>query len=234
MESHTTLLDVPTPDAHVAHVGRPRSASADEAIISATASLLVEVGYRALCMEAIAARAGVSKATLYRRHKDKQALVTAMIIATVGTPPQEHGLPPGTTRQGLGFMLSVAAKAMSQPSWMPILGAMLSEGPREGGLSSVLRSHIFEPSAEIVAQLVEAGVARGELLPGTSAEVVNDVLFGALLVRSLLGKEIDDDWVERVLSGVLAGFGARSAAAAQTAADAETGERTPARVYSWD
>jgi AcrR family transcriptional regulator len=218
--------DTETP-APGSHAGRPRSASADDAILKATAGLLLEGGYRALCMESVAARAGVSKATLYRRHKDKQALVTAMIAATVGIPPREHGLPPGTTRDGLAFMLRMASGAIADPSWLPILGAMLSEGPHDGGLGSVMRSQIFEPSGEIVGQLVEAGVARGELRPGVSADVVNDMLFGALLARSLLGEKITEDWLERLLAGVWDGIGAsapervaEAAAATEAAATA--------------
>ena len=106
---------------------------------------------------------------------------------------------------------------------------------RSGGLADVLRAQIFDPSSYVVGQLVEAGIARGELRPGVSAEVVNDVLFGALVARSLHGTEINDDWIDRVLVGVLVGFGVRSEEPpTQGAAGAQTGERTQAVVPSWD
>lgn len=216
------------------HAGRPRSATADDAILNATASLLIEVGYRALCMEGVAARAGISKATLYRRHKDKQALVTSMVVATSGTPPSEHGLPPGTTRQGLEFMLRMSMKAGSNPSWLPILGAMLSEGHREGGLVDVMRNQIFEPSGDIIRQLVEAGLARGELDPGTTADVVNDLLFGAVICRLVLGLAIDDAWCEGVMSRVWNGIAARPGqASTQATADSSTGSPAPSADRSW-
>ena len=235
MESHTAPLDVGTPDAQVAHLGRPRSISADEAILKAAADLLIEVGYQALCMETVATQAGVSKSTLYRRHKDKQALVTAMILAAAGSSPREIPVPAGSTRQGLEFMLRRAGGAMSQPSWLPILSAMLSEGDRDGGLVDVMRARIFDPNDEMVCQLVEAGITSGELLPTASAEIINELLFGALLVRSVRGKQIDDDWIERLLSGMMAAFGVRSAEPpAQSAAHAPTGEGTRASVPPWD
>ena len=233
MESQTRSLDAGTPDARVAQTGRRRSASADDAIIAATAALLVEVGYQGMCMETVATRAGVSKATLYRRHKDKQALVASMILETVGSP-RDVPLPLGSTRQGLESMLRVAGVGMAQPSWLPILGAMLSERAREGGLVGVMRAQIFEPSTEIVVRLVEAGIARGELLPNASAEVIDDLLFGALLARSLHGKSVNDDWIERILSGILAGFGVPSAEPSARTGALATGERTPAAAPSWD
>jgi AcrR family transcriptional regulator len=218
----------------IVHPGRPRSSTADDAIMSATSALLVEVGYRALCMETVAARAGISKATLYRRHKDKEALVTSMVIATSGTPPRDHGMPPGDTRQGLEFMLRMAIQAGSNPSWLPILGAMLSEGHREGGLVDVMRHQIFEPSGDIVRLLVERGVARGDLTPGTTAEVVNDLLFGAVLCRLVLGLPIDDAWCDGVISQVWNGIGARPGQpSAHATPIAPAGTSAPAADRSW-
>jgi AcrR family transcriptional regulator len=190
--------------------GRPRSASADRAIIDAAATLLCEVGYRALCMETVAARAGISKATLYRRYKDKEALITATILITSGTPPRDMPLPAGSARESLTFMLKTAAIAIASPLWLPILGAMFSEGPRSGGLSRAMRNQILDPSAEIVGRLVQAGIDQGELRPTVSPVVVNDVLFGSLLARSMLGEAITDEWIDAVVASVWEGFGAAS------------------------
>ena len=57
--------------------GRPRSAEVDAAILGAATELFVEHGYDGLCVEAVAARAGVSKAAIYRRHPSKAELVMA-------------------------------------------------------------------------------------------------------------------------------------------------------------
>ncbi len=57
--------------------GRPRSADADEAILTATLGVLLEEGFRGLSVEAVRQRAGVGKATIYRRFPDKDALVRA-------------------------------------------------------------------------------------------------------------------------------------------------------------
>ena len=64
--------------------GRPRSEEAHRAILNATLELLVEVGYSALTVEGVAQRAGVGKATIYRRWNSKLLLV----IEAYGLLPQ--------------------------------------------------------------------------------------------------------------------------------------------------
>src|SRR3954470_12330232 len=71
--------------------GRPRSARADQAIVDATLTMLSEEGYRSLSMEAVAARAGVGKATLYRRWSSKEQLVVDAIAQVQETPVPLRG-----------------------------------------------------------------------------------------------------------------------------------------------
>lgn len=161
-----------------------------------------------MSMEAIATRAGVSKATLYRRYKDKEAVVIAAITAASGPPPTEQTPLPDSTRDGLTFLARNAAIATSSASWLPILGAVFSEGPHEGGMASVMRSQIFDPVSAIVARLVQRGIARGEFRDGVSAEMVNAVIHGAIIVRSMLGEELSEAWVDSLIDTIWAGFGA--------------------------
>src|SRR5436309_10252756 len=73
-------------------VGRPRDSGRDLAILDATLSLLTEVGYEQLSMEAVAGRSGAAKTTIYRRYRDKAALVAAAVERhTPATPPQLAG-----------------------------------------------------------------------------------------------------------------------------------------------
>lgn len=202
--------DLAAPEEAKAKHGRPRSTSADDAILTAAIDLLGEVGYRALCMETVAARAGVSKATLYRRHHDKEALITATVLGGSSVPPKDLVLPAGSTRELLTFLARTAAVAISSPSWLSIVGAVFSEAPHEGGLPSVMRSEIFDPSGVLVRQVVKIGLERGELRGDLTADVVNDVVFGALLARAILGEEITDEWIDRLMKAVWLGFKADS------------------------
>src|SRR5438128_1054418 len=60
-------------------IGRPRDTSRGLAILDATLALLTEVGYEQLSMEAVASRSGAAKTTIYRRYRDKAALVAAAV-----------------------------------------------------------------------------------------------------------------------------------------------------------
>ena len=73
-------------------MGRPRDSSRDLAIFDATLSLLTEVGYEQLSMEAVAGRSGAAKTTIYRRYRDKAALVAAAVERRApAKPPQPAG-----------------------------------------------------------------------------------------------------------------------------------------------
>jgi AcrR family transcriptional regulator len=195
-----------------AHPGRPRSAGADDSILRATAGLLVEVGYRAMSMEAISSRAGISKATLYRRFKDKQEVVVATITAASGPPPTDQTPLPDSTRDALLLLAGNAAVATSDPSWLPILGAVFSESQTSGGLASVMRSQIFDPVSAIVARVVRRAIERGEIRADVSAETVNDIIHGAIVVRSMLGEELSEAWVESLVDTIWAAFAVGSTA----------------------
>jgi AcrR family transcriptional regulator len=190
------------------HAGRPRSAAADDAIVTATARLLVEVGYRAMTMEAVAARAGVGKATLYRRHRDKGALVAAMILASPGAPPRTPPAGAGSAREAMAALLQAAAVGMTDPTWMPVMGAMLSEGPHGAGLTAALRSQILDPTIALIVDIVEAGIASGELRPAISPLVVADILFGVLMARTILAERTSDGWIDKLIGTLFDGLAA--------------------------
>src|SRR2546425_10207315 len=82
-------------DTATVHRGRPRSAEADAAIRQATVDLLVAEGYANLTMSGVAARAGVSTATLYRRWSSKVELGVGVLTARAGENPLPATRSPG-------------------------------------------------------------------------------------------------------------------------------------------
>jgi AcrR family transcriptional regulator len=88
----TTTTGVEPADADRKGPGRPRSARVDQAIISSVIALLAEgTTAEALSIEAVAARAGVGKATIYRRWPNKEALLVDAVASLKGPPPQIAG-----------------------------------------------------------------------------------------------------------------------------------------------
>ncbi|HEX3541964.1 MAG TPA: helix-turn-helix domain-containing protein, partial [Acidimicrobiales bacterium] len=90
--------------------GRPRSSAADEAIARATLGLLEDQGYAGLTMAAVAERAGVSSATLYRRCSSKEELVVRSLSAVVG---QHRPIDAGSLEGDLGEMLRRIAESLT-------------------------------------------------------------------------------------------------------------------------
>jgi len=178
--------------------GRPRSAEADRAILRAAVDLLADEGYGGVTMEGVAARAGVGKATVYRRWPCKSALVVDAVTAC-----RESGVHPpdtGSAREDLlvfvrGFMHHLRTSDAGRV--MPALVAELSRHPE---LAAEFREGFLQTRRAKVLEAVRRGVERGQVRAGVDAELVADAVVAVLLHRFLVtGMEIDDDLPERVV-----------------------------------
>jgi AcrR family transcriptional regulator len=163
--------------------GRPRSAAADAAIVRATLELLLEDGYRGLTMEQVRARAGVGKATLYRRYGSKQDLVTAAIRHL--NQPLE--LPDtGSVRADiLGFARSLSAGA-ERVEFASFSARLLAESAGDPEMHAIFYENLVAPRRAAVGEALRRGVARGELRPDLDIELAIDVLTGPWVYRLLI------------------------------------------------
>ena len=187
--------------------GRPRSAEADRAILRATVDLLACEGYGGVTMEGVAARAGVGKATVYRRWASKSALVVDAVDAC-----RESGWQPpdtGSAREDLlafvrGFLDVIRASDAGRV--MPALVAELARNPE---LAVAFRDGFVQPRRARVLEAVRRGVERGEVRPDVDAELIADAVVALLQHRFLVtGMEIDDELPERVLDLLWRGIAA--------------------------
>ena len=188
-------------------LGRPRSAEADRAILRAAVDLLADEGYGGVTMEGVAARAGVGKATVYRRWSCKSALVVDAL-----TTCRESGvLPPdtGSARGDLlvfvrGFMHHLRTSDAGRD--MPALVAELSRSPE---LAEAFREGFVQPRRAKVLEAVGRGVERGEVRGDVDPELVADAVVALLMHRFLVtGMAIDDDLPERVVDTLWRGISA--------------------------
>jgi AcrR family transcriptional regulator len=178
--------------------GRPRSPEADRAILRAAVDLLADEGYGGVTMEGVASRAGVGKATVYRRWPCKSALVVDAVTAC-----RESGSEPpdtGSTRDDLlvfvrGFMHHLRTSDAGRV--MPALVAELSRNPE---LAAEFRDGFVQPRRARILEAVRRGVERGEVRADVDGEVVADAVVGLLQHRFLVtGMEIDDGLPDRVV-----------------------------------
>jgi AcrR family transcriptional regulator len=187
--------------------GRPRSEQADQAIISATLDLLAQAGLDALCIEKVAAVAGVGKATIYRRWPGKEELLLDALAATRVPLPQPQGR---SVRSDLIAMLEALCREAADPRRARLTGLLQGEGAMYPRLRARYLETVVEPRRELVRSVLRRGVATGELRETTDIEAAQFMLSGAVLVRGRYGRErLDRDYARRVVDELLQGLAAR-------------------------
>jgi AcrR family transcriptional regulator len=186
--------------------GRPRSAKADEAILEAVLDLLQDgVAVDALSIEAVAARAGVGKATIYRRWANKESLLVDAVRRLKGDPPVVAGL---SVRDDLIMLLSAMVRPRDTRA-MRVLPCLVPEVLRNP-VQYRLYQEVVEPRREVMREVLRRGVRTGELRPDLDVEITLAMLTGPVLIQKLLrwNPAIDDQTLpERVVDAMLAGIG---------------------------
>jgi AcrR family transcriptional regulator len=184
----------------------PRSERSRRAVLAATRELLVEGDVRSLTVEAVAARSGVAKTTIYRRWRDKWELaLDAVMIDTL--PRFANPKDVGDTRKELLTFVHSVVKTLASPPYGPAMQALVSQIATEPELAREYRELVVEPRRELLRPVVERGIARGDLHPDTDLRVVHESLFGPIFYRLLLsGPPLDRKLSTVVVDAVLAGF----------------------------
>ena len=195
------------PQGNVRRAGRPRSEQADRAIIDAALDLFAESGPEGLCIEKVAARAGVGKATIYRRWPGKEDLLLDALSALRTPLPEPRG---ESVRDDLAALLDAIRAESADPRRVRQFALLLGEGTSYPRLLERYVETVVEPRRDLVRAVLRRGVATGELREGTSIEVAVDLLTGAVLAKPRLGQErMDRGYARRVVDELLTGLASR-------------------------
>ena len=187
--------------------GRPRSERADQAIIDAALSLFAESGPDGLCIERVAARAGVGKATIYRRWPGKEDLLLAAIAAVKVPLPEPAGQ---SVRADLVDLLDSMCQSAADPRLARQAALLLGEGAKYPRLMARYRETVVEPRREVFRSVLRRGVASGELRADTDIEAALFMLIGAVVARSRHELDrIPPGYTERVVGELLQGLAPR-------------------------
>ena len=182
--------------------GRPRSEEAHQAILDATISLLAEVGFSALTVEGVASRAGVGKATIYRRWSSKLPLV----VEAFGQLPAFEDVDSGSLEGDLVQMVrSYLERFISTPlaTVFPSLAAERAHNPALGELMDPLMRGRRQP----LRRALERATERGELADDLDLELAGDMIVGPIAVRLFFrGTRIQPDMVEPMVRMALFGI----------------------------
>jgi AcrR family transcriptional regulator len=204
--------------------GRPRSEEAERAILNTTVHLLEEVGFVALTMEDVAHLAGVGKATIYRRWPTKGLLVfEAFQTDFLSRLPVRDT---GTLRGDLLFALRAWIRTVDGTVAGRTLRELIAEVQRDPALGDAWRERFVQPVRERHRILVARGVARGELAPGTDAEVLLDLVFGPAYHRLLQSHlPFGDRFAQTVIDAIISGVGPDTAPRSRPAKSPREGSR---------
>jgi AcrR family transcriptional regulator len=186
--------------------GRPRSERAEKAIIDATLDLLVEeAGVAGLSIEAVAARAGVGKTTIYRRWPNKEALIVDALATLKAPLPELSGR---SVREDL-IALTRAVRSGRADRRVDCLWNVVGSWHKHPELVRRLRQDVIEPRREVMRGVLRRGIETGEVRPDLDIEVALPMIVGAMAmqVQGLApDEELPDDVAERVVDTAMRGL----------------------------
>lgn len=186
--------------------GRPRSERARKAILAAAAELLLARGLSAVSMDAVAERAGVSKATIYRWWPTKETLaLDALYTEWDAVRPQPRDT--GSLRGDLLSLLRPWARLAGSRPYGRVIAALLTESQTDPAFAAQYRQRFVEPRREQGRAIFRRAIERGEVPPGTKVEVALDLLYGSMYHRLLHGHApLSDRFVREAVDTVLDGI----------------------------
>lgn len=196
----------------VSRTGRPRSAAADAAILTATRDALVELGWSKLTLGDVATRAGVAKTTLYRRWPGKNELVVDAVAALF----DELELPDrGSLAADIEGVVLQFAAILARPETKSGLMAVLAESTLDDTLRERIRASIVDRQKHLVLVGRSRAQTRGELPPETdpseaarTVDLIFDMVAGAVVHRTLVSaKPVDQDWARAFTQVLVLGLG---------------------------
>jgi AcrR family transcriptional regulator len=175
----------------------------------AATDLLAERGLGGMSIEEVASRAGVGKATIYRRWPSRGALAfDAFLAEFLGQQPLPDT---GTLRGDLLTALRAWIRSVTQTSAGPMLSGLIAEAQQDRALAADWRDRFVEPVRAQHAIMLDRAISRGEIPADTDKDVVLDLLYGPAYHRLLhRHRPLTDQFARRVVDLIVAGLAADS------------------------
>jgi AcrR family transcriptional regulator len=194
--------------------GRPRSERAREAILAAAAELLLSQGLDAVSMDAVAERAGVSKATIYRWWRSKKALAMDALY-NEWTPTGEIA-DTGSLRGDLIAILRPWLREMRSRPYGMVIAALITERHTDPAFAREYTARLTRPRRDRARVVFVRAMERGEIDPSVDVEVALDLVYGALYHRILHGHApLTDRFMRDLVDHTLVGLLPRNGSVAE-------------------
>ena len=192
--------------------GRPRLDETNDRILQTAMAIIREVGVARMSLDEVAARAGVSKPTIYRRWSGKTDLAVAAIVEAC----RPEGPPPtGRPLHDIVELLSFFRAHFEANIQLPTLGSLLQESNQTPDLLTAFRDSAIRRFRTHFVELVEDARRERLLRDDGSAVITVEMLIGAYYARAIVGGSFSDRWPLELLdgSGLLTDSGRRTLSA---------------------
>lgn len=197
----TDVHAAPVADTAAPRRGRPRDARCDHAILQATLDMLAEGGAAHLSIDGVAARAGVGKATIYRRWSSKEALLLEA-LGTADTLTMESP-DTGSLRADLERYFDALLQRLSESEGSDVLPHLIEAACYDPEVRTSLDSYLSSRQQPL-RSILQRAQRRGDISHGVDLKVVTDLLVGPIMYRRLLtGDRLDRAFTRKLLDIIL-------------------------------
>ncbi|MFB6936658.1 TetR/AcrR family transcriptional regulator [Streptomyces chartreusis] len=186
--------------------GRPRSEAVERSIIEGVIRLLEEgVPLAELSIERIARTAGVGKATIYRRWNGKEELFVDVVRAA---EPPDPELPGTSVRDDLVTLLEQLRQRGLMTRSSVLMHNVIAQMKSSPKIWDAYHSIVVEPRRRAQHAILRRGQEGGELRTDIDVDVLNDMIFGPMLVRAVMRPDADlpEGLSEQMVDAVLEGL----------------------------
>ena len=184
--------------------GRPRSTETQDRILAATAELLSEGGFQAVTMEAVAARAGVAKTTLYRWWPNRAAVALDCVSARMTPIADKSGR--GSYRERFRRQLKATIRLLNSEQGQAIL-ALIGAKQTDPPLGRAYSEQIARPRRAQTRTLAQQAIEESELAPGTDPDLFLDAIYGPLYYRKVVsGEPVTDGFIDHIVDAAFRAF----------------------------
>jgi AcrR family transcriptional regulator len=187
--------------------GRPRSEKSRLAILAAAGDLMLSGGLPAATMDAIAARAGVGKATIYKWWPSRGAVaLDGFLDRVAGTLAIPEGL---STSEALTWQIGALVTLFRDTTAGPLMRALVAAAQSDPDIARSLRERWLAPRRAVALEVLHSGVERGEIRPEVDLEAVMDELYAPVYYRLFFGHgRLDDELAATMVRQLMSGISA--------------------------
>jgi AcrR family transcriptional regulator len=184
--------------------GRPRSEAAGQAILAAARDLVVEHGYEAVTTQQIAKAAGTGKQTIYRRWPSKAQLVLAAFLEHAKSTVDRPATGSLTSAAEITSFLRRMFRALEVTGGA--VRSLMAYAQRDPAFRKSLHEQFITPRRRAFREILERGVARGDISPAADLDAAVIAAYGAMWYRLLLDEPLNANFAERLTKVLMSGL----------------------------